>query len=235
MPQRFLFLLKPPPSKSFNPFPSLSRENATPQFYRLQVKALNLSSPNLQTQRWLTAQLLQALPKCLLLLLYPAQHPRSSPPTPLPAPQQTTNNKIATETPREINGSAYSDCKWGSGKGGTDSTGCQVGISFVCCCFSSYKALAERCKQLAPWNSTRRGGWSSLKPEAGDNRGHESSNKHREQATPSLICWITWLMRLSEAATLETNPNSLPSHFTWQESSVLVTHHTWGSAAIATG
>lgn len=178
------------------------------------------------------AQLLQALPNCLLLLLHPAQHPPSSPPTPVPAPQQTINNKIAAETPREINGSACSDCKWGSGKGGTDSTGCQVGISFVCCCFSSYKALAECCKQLAPWNSTRRGGWSSFKPEAGDNRDHESSNKHGEEATPSLICWITWLMCLSEAANLETNPNSLPSHFPWQESKVSLSHITPGEALL---
>lgn len=52
LPRGFLFLLKPPPSKSFNPFPSLSRENAMLQFHWLQVKARNLSSPDLQTQHW---------------------------------------------------------------------------------------------------------------------------------------------------------------------------------------
>lgn len=63
----------------------------------------------------------------------------------------------------------------------------------------------ECCKQLAPWNSTTRGGWSSFEPEPGDNRGHESSNKRREEAIPSLMSTgLQQLMCLREAANLET-------------------------------
>lgn len=93
----------------------------------------------------------------------------------------------------------------------------------------------ERCKQLAPWNSTGKGGWSRFEPQPGDNRGHKSSSKRREEVTPPLMsAGLQQLMCLSEAVNLETKLNSLSSPLAGLES-ILVTHHTWRSAALATG
>lgn len=83
----------------------------------------------------------------------------------------------------------------------------------------------EPCKHLAPWNSTRRGGWSHFEPEPTDNRSHESSNKHGEEANPSLTsAGLQQFMCLGETDPLEMKLNSLPSHFTRQDSRELSSH-----------
>lgn len=91
----------------------------------------------------------------------------------------------------------------------------------------------ERCKQLAPWNSTRRGGWSCFEPQPEDNRGHKSSSKRREEVTPPLMsAGLQQLMCLGEAVNLEMKPNSPPSHFTWQDSRVSSSHITPGEVLL---
>lgn len=100
LPRRFGVFLKPPSSKTFNPFPSLSRESAEASsplsFFPQFTDWRDRHSPD------------GSAPPCPYC---PLGTPLSSSPTPFPAPQQTTSDKIATETPWEINGSAYSDCE----------------------------------------------------------------------------------------------------------------------------
>lgn len=77
------------------------------------VKAHCLSSLDLWA---IGMELLQVLPKHLLSL-HPSSAPPGQPSHTTASPQAAANNKI--ETPREINGSAYGNCKRGAGKGGT--------------------------------------------------------------------------------------------------------------------
>lgn len=111
-----------------------------------------------------------------------------------------------------------------------EGTACRWGFLSAAAAFIATKHWQrEPCKQLAPCNSTRRGGWLHFEPEPTDNRSHESSNKHRVEANPSLTsAGLQQIMCLGETAMLEMKLNSLPSHFTRQHSRELSSHTTPG-------
>lgn len=72
----------------------------------------------------------------------------------------------------------------------------------------------------------------AFEPEPRGYRGHESSNERREEVALSCLLGLQQLMCLSEAANLEKKLNSLPSHFTWQDLRVSLSHITPGKVLL---
>lgn len=116
------------------------------------------------------------------------------------------------------------------GREGHKSTACQVGISFGCCCFSSYKVLTEGKLQTT----------CSLEQHEKAGRLLSLSREIIEAMRAaqgggdflSRLLGLQQLMCLSEAANPEKKLKSLPSHFTWQDSRVSLPHVTPGEVLL---
>lgn len=154
--------------------------------------------------------------------------------------QPLSQQQRRKQTPREINGSAYGDCKWGVGKGGTWGTGCQVGISFPaagCWCFSSYKVLTEEKLQATCSLELheKAGRLLSLSWEIIEAMRAATSTGRRWLFLSRLLgLQATHVPQWSSKSGKEAELPAFPLYLA-RLKGILVTHHTWRSATLATG